>query len=662
MLIRKMGRVSTVFTSIILASFFGLSCSCAKEVAPNKRNDGLKRIALLVGVDQYGAKYTPKVSADDQWTTLAGTVNDTKHLGATLEAQGFEVTYLHNKKATQKGILKAIESTLLNRPNKTPTDILYFHFSGHGIQIADNDGDEADGYDESLVPYDNAGKSNGSKNIRDDALGALFDRIAAESPHLVVTIDSCHSGSATRGGDKEGIVKRGSIAMEKPSCNGPCQRDRGFLDGKGGKAVGYVMISGTRDVQQANEQTLDGKRMGAFTYEWAAVLSSLGPNTSYRHAHAILADRMTKYDKQNPQVEGAVDREVLGPGFVDNRNIIASYDGSRVLFKAGAVSNMVAGTTVAVFPKGQETKDWSKAPLTVTIKGNNISESWGPVAAGTDANKKTLKSLGGVARLIEIGSGGFKVKLEIDGAPAMIKETFENDINVMIVKAGTPGSYRFAKEGAGWTILDETGQAQLLPAGSNQAPLKSLALPAQIQNVRWAIGRLSRLKRIQYLKTYGTDPATIQTDVIPAQGETVIGSSAGPASLTQEINSQFRLKVTNKGQSPIVAHLAVFDADGMVTAVGKAMNDHFGKDCPAEKELIQPGKSFIFPGCNRDAYQWGELPGENKIVFVFAPKYLDHFDSIHMALTPQKRGIGAARKGPSKTNWGISEISVKTTP
>jgi hypothetical protein len=30
-----------------------------------------------------------------------------------------------------------------------PTDTLFFHFSGHGGQIKDLDGDEADGFDES---------------------------------------------------------------------------------------------------------------------------------------------------------------------------------------------------------------------------------------------------------------------------------------------------------------------------------------------------------------------------------------------------------------------------------------------------------------------------------------------------------------------------------
>ncbi|EIN14223.1 peptidase C14 [Punctularia strigosozonata HHB-11173 SS5] len=35
-----------------------------------------------------------------------------------------------------------------------PGDSLFFHFSGHGKQIPDLDGDETDGYDEAIVPLD----------------------------------------------------------------------------------------------------------------------------------------------------------------------------------------------------------------------------------------------------------------------------------------------------------------------------------------------------------------------------------------------------------------------------------------------------------------------------------------------------------------------------
>ena len=45
-------------------------------------------------------------------------------------------------------------------------DRLFFHFSGHGSTIPDDDGDEVSGLDQCLVPLDAA------RPIRDDELNA----------------------------------------------------------------------------------------------------------------------------------------------------------------------------------------------------------------------------------------------------------------------------------------------------------------------------------------------------------------------------------------------------------------------------------------------------------------------------------------------------------
>lgn len=44
-----------------------------------------------------------------------------------------------------------------------PGDLLWFHYSGHGTQVTDRDGDEQDGKDEAICPLDH-------KMITDDEL------------------------------------------------------------------------------------------------------------------------------------------------------------------------------------------------------------------------------------------------------------------------------------------------------------------------------------------------------------------------------------------------------------------------------------------------------------------------------------------------------------
>lgn len=70
-------------------------------------------------------------------------------------------------------------------------DVVFTHYSGHGGKVKDQDGDEKDGYDETLIPldYQSAGQ------IRDDTLfkdlvGKLREGVFATS-----IMDCCHSGS-----------------------------------------------------------------------------------------------------------------------------------------------------------------------------------------------------------------------------------------------------------------------------------------------------------------------------------------------------------------------------------------------------------------------------------------------------------------------------------
>ena len=84
----------------------------------------------------------------------------------------------------------------------TKGDIVFFHYSGHGQQIPDDNGDEIDAYDESLVPSDYVSQKDGSKNIRDDEIGQLLDELKAKEPaNVTISLDSCFSGT-----DRKSVV------------------------------------------------------------------------------------------------------------------------------------------------------------------------------------------------------------------------------------------------------------------------------------------------------------------------------------------------------------------------------------------------------------------------------------------------------------------------
>jgi len=73
-----------------------------------------------------------------------------------------------------------------------PNDNLFFHFSGHGGQTEDLDGDEEDGLDETIYPVDH--KQAGM--IVDDEMHLIMVKSLPPGCRLTAVFDCCHSGSA----------------------------------------------------------------------------------------------------------------------------------------------------------------------------------------------------------------------------------------------------------------------------------------------------------------------------------------------------------------------------------------------------------------------------------------------------------------------------------
>lgn len=144
-----------------------------------------ERRALMIGINYVG-----------QQGELSGCQNDVLNMKEyIMDMHGFKeenITVLlddgSHTSPTHQNILDAYQ-TLVEQSQ--PGDCCYCHYAGHGGKLRDQDGDEADGYDETLVPldYESAGQ------IRDDTLytklvGALKKGVTCTS-----VMDCCHSGS-----------------------------------------------------------------------------------------------------------------------------------------------------------------------------------------------------------------------------------------------------------------------------------------------------------------------------------------------------------------------------------------------------------------------------------------------------------------------------------
>lgn len=170
---------------------------------------GQSRHALLIGIGDY--------PSDSGWNTIHGN-NDIDIISSALVRQGFPADHiikLTDSEATKENILLAIEK-LSDRCQQG--DVVYLHFSGHGQQITDLNGDEEDGFDEAWIPYDalkfyEAGVYEGEKHLTDDELNTLFTKLrirVGARGKIIIVADACHSGSGSRGLADDEVFVRGT--------------------------------------------------------------------------------------------------------------------------------------------------------------------------------------------------------------------------------------------------------------------------------------------------------------------------------------------------------------------------------------------------------------------------------------------------------------------
>ena len=166
---------------------FLLSVSVLTGLATNR--------ALLVGIGKYDRMKTG-------WSVIHGD-NDVALLLPLLKMRGFDdIVTLTNEKATKARIVK--ELTLLAKRCQEG-DKVYFHFSGHGQPIRDDNNDEGvlKKYDESIIPYDACrdsrkmnGTYSGQYHLIDDELCPLLDAVKRKlgaDGELFVAVDACFS-------------------------------------------------------------------------------------------------------------------------------------------------------------------------------------------------------------------------------------------------------------------------------------------------------------------------------------------------------------------------------------------------------------------------------------------------------------------------------------
>lgn len=205
-------------------------------------------------------------------------------------------------------------------------DALFLHYSGHGGQTEDLDGDEDDGYDEVIYPLDY--KTAG--HIVDDEIHHVVVKPLMPGVRLTAIFDSCHSGTvmdlpyvySTKGVAKEpnlaaeagqGLLSAVS-AYASGDMAGVAKSVFGFAktafkgDGAHKKTIetktspaDVIMWSGSKDDQTSADASIAQQATGAMSWAFISAIKA-NPQQSYVQLLNSVRDLLeTKYS-QKPQL------------------------------------------------------------------------------------------------------------------------------------------------------------------------------------------------------------------------------------------------------------------------------------------------------------------------------------------------------------------------
>ncbi len=370
---RLIGRESQRRSGILF-----LSCLCVASAALLGPALAAQH-ALLVGASGYAEEIPP----------LEGPPNDVAYIYQALRQRGFpdaHIRVLLDRAPEGSGLVAhgpASRAMILSEldalsARAEPDDFVLVFLSGHGSQQPGaQDVTEGDGLDELFLPSDAGGWSDSSKAIEnaviDDELGRKVDAIRRRGAFVWIIVDSCHSGTMTRGVRDDSMrvkqitPQRLGVPAELLSRATRAAQTRqdsdsdgsAFLDGIEREASSGGLVAFF--AAQANQPAIETRASrispdGAWRSLFSTVLGQKlmqGSAVTYRDlAHQVLAGYDTYgSDAPSPLFEGDLDRPLFGAaGAATTRLPVTITEDDRLQLAAGRLHGLAEGSTIALYP------------------------------------------------------------------------------------------------------------------------------------------------------------------------------------------------------------------------------------------------------------------------------------------------------------------------
>ncbi len=587
--------------------------------------------ALIIAIGDYPSK--------TGWNNISS-VNDVPLIKGALMQQKFldqDITVIQNEQATKVGILKALKKLY---DDAEPGDVVMIHYSGHGQQIFDDNGDEADGLDEALVPYDAFVKYTpnykGENHIRDDEIEQIilnFRNKLGKDGQLLMVFDSCHSGSATRGGKARGgasklVPDNWDASQVKKS---DARQSEYFQPTKlNNSPASFVLISGA----SAEELNYEYQGVGSLSYAFSKALSQLGTDFSYRNLFATIAAEMNVIaPRQNPAIEGDIDYKLFKGEYVSQLPYFSVKRVARpdvLQISGGKLQQLFEGTTVFVMPSGSTKVEASK----VLAKGEVTLSRFNEAVIKLDKSLKDSNERNYWVFVDKPSFGDMAVKVFIDKTAAQAEVI--NSIKTYLEK-NKLGEIVAEQHLSDLTVLKNKGDLELTITNDILEIEKAVANrgTSPLDNLNQKIFQYAQGQYLKSLQMKNPD-FEFSFRFLPVNYDITIDVVGEVLETKLDDNQIFRVKpgedyvlleVTNKSKKPIYISIVEINTQGQVNPF--MPND----ECKLndQERMIPAGQTVVF----------------NRCVFGFGPPYeklmLKGFASatpLNFQSTVQTRGVG----------------------
>lgn len=281
------------------------------------------------------------------------------------------MTILKDHEATYDNIKIHFEKLI---SNAGPGQRIVVHYSGHGQQVADDNGDELDQLDEALVPYDSPlqyipGVYEGERLLRDDLTGSYITRLRKKlgpNGQLVMILDACHSGTGTRGQGKA----RGTGVIMAPEGSsgegsGKASSDKAQMneiEAINSADLAPYMAFYAASARELNYEAItpEGMPVGSLSLAVSEAVNQMVQTLTAKELFEVIRMKMTSIaPNQQPQFEGAAEAFFLGDGKkeLDLKYYIEKWgvDHTTCTIRAGMVAELYVGSGVALYHSGDST-------------------------------------------------------------------------------------------------------------------------------------------------------------------------------------------------------------------------------------------------------------------------------------------------------------------